>query len=237
MKKSTVLSYLFTFCVIAFCFVTVYYFNYARMRQDQDEREHTQQMDGISDGYEDESQQAPTKAPEHLAGTEELPSEAEISQNDAAGTVGRTDMDVLEADAGGLIRTNPSMVFVVGQYDWITGIVTETVEKFPKELLGLTRQELLVYLREHPEYGTLLSFSEHAVYLRKSDEENWSDYAYYLILEEEGLMVYHLDQTTLYLDTGIHSEELNDEDRKLLEEGFYIKDTAGLFDYLQTVTS
>ena len=232
MKKITILGYLFTATVLAFSFFAVYSFGILRDRQE----EIRQEQESLSRTEQETSIQEDSFLSDHSQ------HESVESENVGNEHMGDVPFDIRETesvkvDAGGDIRTNPSMLFVVGQYDWITGIVMETVEKFPEELLGFTRKELLSYLLEHPEYGTLLSFSEHAVYLRKADEEDWAEYTYYLVLEEEGLMVYHLDQTTLYLDTGIMAQELKEEDRELLTEGFYIKDTAGLFDYLQTVTS
>ena len=236
MKKRTILGYLFTFCVMVFCFSAVYSFNYSRLRgetaqDDRTESESGRQTDADPAFATDDDPEKVADA--DRTGNAEIDTEGAVTDGDEK----NTGDDHLAAAAGDELRTNGSMVYVVGQYDWITGIVTETVEKFPEELLNLTRQELLVYLKEHPEYGTLLSFSEHAVYLRKSDDQDWSEYSYYLILEDDRLMVYHLDQKTLYLDTGILAEELTDENRKLLEEGFYIRDTTDLFDYLQTVTS
>lgn len=226
MSKRAILSYLFTLSVMIFCFSAVYYFNYSRMKQEQkaiqeskEEALRLQSIEGTDGVDEQESMYS-----------------AEIDQKYTDNSEAESG-EYLKADAETVFRTNSSMLYVVGQYDWITGIVTETVEKFPEELLGLTRQELLVYLHDHPEYGTLLSFSEHAVFLRKNDDADWSEYTYYLVLKEDGLMVYYLDQTTLYLDTGIKAEELSEENQELLEEGIYIKDTSDLFDYLQSVTS
>ncbi len=230
MKKRTILGYMFTLGVIAFSFSAVYYFNYSRLKRETEQKK--EQLENLTAqiGAETGSETAKeTGASED----KENPGETDAE----AGTQGSETEDSRKTGTGKELKTNDSMVYVVGQYDWSTGTVTETVEKFPEELLDLTRQELLVFLREHPEYGTLLSFSEHAVYLRKNDSGEWDEYNYYLILEDEGLMVYHPDQTTLYLDTGIMAGDLSEENRELLEKGFYVKTTSDLFDFLQTVTS
>jgi hypothetical protein len=231
MKKVTVLGYLFTVTVLAFSFFAVYAFGVLRDRQDENPSENQQEIQSEIQGQIQGEIRQESQHNEHWQGS------LDAVIRETLGGEAFNETEGVKVDAGDEIRTNPSMLFVVGQYDWTTGIVMETVEKFPENLIGLTRKELLNYLREHPECGTLLSFSEHAVYIRKADGEDWAEYTYYLILEEERLMVYHLDQTTLYLDTGIMEQELKEEDRELLTEGFYIKDTAGLFDYLQTVTS
>lgn len=230
--KRTVLSYLFTFVVILFCFSAVYSIQYDRLKQELANQgnsggnDHAQD-DGTS-GADD--QETPDNA---MLGNDRSTESDETDDS----TQDEDESNAEEADAKDELRTNSSMVYVVGQYDWSTGTVTETVEKFPKELLDLTRQELLVFLRENPEYGSLLSFSEHAVYMRKSDHADWSEYLYFLTLRDGGLMVYRLEDDSLYLNTGIKEEELSVENCELLREGLYIRDNAALFDYLQTVTS
>lgn len=240
--KRTIWNYLLMFCVMFFCFSVMYYFSYSQLKSMLDRRESESEDSLLQNGSETDDLQNDRKETdpsedetdrlifnEGADGSEEDVSDSDEEESTADG--------FLAADADGKLKTNSSMVYVIGQYDWTTGVITETVERFPEELLGLTRQELLVFLRENPEYGTLLSFSEHAVYLRKNVDTDWSEYLYFLVLEEDELMVYHGDQTAIYLETGILAEELSAENRELLEDGFYVKDAADLFDYLQTVTS
>ncbi len=229
--KRTVLSYVFTLVVILFCFSAVYSIQYDRLKQELEKQGNS--GDDRTQG-KDSSDQNDRETTDKVISGDDHSTEAEENDN-------RTDeaeeSSAEEVDVKDELRTNSSMVYVVGQYDWNTGTVTETVEKFPEELLDLTRQELLIFLRENPEYGSLLSFSEHAVYMRKSDHADWSAYLYFLTLRDGGLMVYRLEDDSLYLDTGIKEEELSEENVELLREGLYIKDNAALFDFLQTVTS
>lgn len=230
--KRTVLSYVFTLVVILFCFSAVYSIQYDRLKQELTNRENSgdegqPQNQGMSGTEDQETTEGTVSEDDRTDGNDGTEDRAETEDESNAE----------EADAKDELRTNSSMIYVVGQYDWSSGTVTETVEKFPKELLGLTRQELLIFLRENPEYGSLLSFSEHAVYMRKKDNADWSEYLYFLVLRDGGLMVYRLEDDSLYLDTGIKEEELSEENCELLREGLYIRDNAALFDYLQTVTS
>ncbi len=227
--KRTVLSYVFTLAVILFSFSAVYSIQFNRLKQEL-------MNQGNSDADQQSSDEATEGNDRELAENETDDQSSERDETSEQ-TDSEDESSAKEADANDELRTNSSMIYVVGQYDWDTGTVTETVEKFPKELLDLTRQELLVYLREHPEYGSLLSFSEHAVYLRKSDHADWSEYLYFLTIRDGELKVYRLEDDRLYLNTGIKTEELSEENCELLSEGLYIKDNAALFDYLQTVTS
>jgi len=224
--KRTVLSYVFTLVVILCCFSAVYSIQYDRLRQELIDREYSDRETGFGQNKTDEQETDDSVHDEEdttEAGKKDQTAEAESNAE--------------EVDLHDELRTNPSMLYVVGQYDWNSEKVTETVEKFPKELLGLTRQELLIFLSKHSEYGSLLSFSEHAVYMRKSDHPDWSEYSYFLRLDNGIVMVYYLKDGRLYLDTGIKEEELSEENGELLREGIYIRDNAALFDYLQTVTS
>jgi len=224
--KRTVLGYLFTLTVILFSFSAVYSIQFRRLKQELMEQ-----------GYIGEDRQTTGETTEDNT-SEETESTANDVSTEADPTLSdETESSAEEVGAKDELKTNSSMLFVVGQYDWDTGTVTETVEKFPKELLDMTRQELLIFLKDHSEYGSLLSFSEYAVYLRKNDHADWSEYLYFLTVRDGEVKVYRLEDDRLYLNTGIREDELREETHKLLSDGLYIKDKAALFDFLQTVTS
>ena len=224
--KRTVLGYLFTLTVILFSFSAVYSIQFRRLKQELMEQ-----------GYIGEDRQTTGETTEDNT-SEETESTANDVSTEADPTLSdETESSAEEVGAKDELKTNSSMLFVVGQYDWDTGTVTETVEKFPKELLNMTRQELLIFLKDHSEYGSLLSFSEYAVYLRKNDHADWSEYLYFLTVRDGEVKVYRLEDDRIYLNTGIREDELREETHKLLSDGLYIKDKAALFDFLQTVTS
>lgn len=224
--KRTVLGYLFTLTVILFSFSAVYSIQFRRLKQELMEQ-----------GYIGEERQTTVEANDDHTSDETESTENDSSTEPAPTFEDKIESSAEEVDAKDELRTNSSMLFVVGQYDWDTGTVTETVEKFPKELLDMTRQELLIFLKDHSEYGSLLSFSEFAVYLRKNDHADWSEYLYFLTLRDGEVKVYRLEDDRLYLNTGIKADELREETHKLLSDGLYIRDKAALFDFLQTVTS
>jgi len=209
-----------------FSFSAVYSIQFRRLKQELMEQ-----------GYIGEDRQTTGETTEDNT-SEETESTANDVSTEADPTLSdETESSAEEVGAKDELKTNSSMLFVVGQYDWDTGTVTETVEKFPKELLDMTRQELLIFLKDHSEYGSLLSFSEYAVYLRKNDHADWSEYLYFLTVRDGEVKVYRLEDDRIYLNTGIREDELREETHKLLSDGLYIKDKAALFDFLQTVTS
>ena len=224
--KRTVLGYLFTLTVILFSFSAVYSIQFRRLKQELMEQ-----------GYIGEDCQTTGETTEDNTSEETETTANDVSTEADPTLSDETESSAEEVGAKDELKTNSSMLFVVGQYDWDTGTVTETVEKFPKELLDMTRQELLIFLKDHSEYGSLLSFSEYAVYLRKNDHADWSEYLYFLTVRDGEVKVYRLEDDRLYLNTGIREDELREETHKLLSDGLYIKDKAALFDFLQTVTS
>jgi len=224
--KRTVLGYLFTLTVILFSFSAVYSIQFRRLKQELMEQ-----------GYIGEDRQTTGETTEDNTSEETESTTNDVSTEADPTLSDETESSAEEVGAKDELKTNSSMLFVVGQYDWDTGTVTETVEKFPKELLDMTRQELLIFLKDHSEYGSLLSFSEYAVYLRKNDHADWSEYLYFLTVRDGEVKVYRLEDDRLYLNTGIREDELREETHKLLSDGLYIKDKAALFDFLQTVTS
>ena len=129
--KRTVLGYLFTLTVILFSFSAVYSIQFRRLKQELMEQ-----------GYIGEERQTTGEA-----NADHTSDEIESTENDSSTEPAPTFEDKIESsaeevDAKDELRTNSSMLFVVGQYDWDTGTVTETVEKFPKELLDMTRKIL-----------------------------------------------------------------------------------------------
>ena len=121
MKKVTVLGYLFTVTVLAFSFFAVYAFGVLRDRPDKNPSENQQEIQSeiqgqIQGGIRQESQhngqwQGSLDAV--------IPESLEVEASN--------ETEEVKVDAGDEIRTNPSMLYVVGQYDWTTGIVMETV--------------------------------------------------------------------------------------------------------------
>ena len=50
-------------------------------------------------------------------------------------------------------------------------------------------------------------------------------------------MVFYSDRTSLYLDTGISIDSVDEEERSHLETGFYIETIHELYNYLEGITS
>ena len=62
-------------------------------------------------------------------------------------------------------------------------------------------------------------------------------FQYYLILEQDYIVVYYADKQTVFERTDIHSDELSESDYLRMKDGLYLKDQKELFGILQGYSS
>lgn len=62
-------------------------------------------------------------------------------------------------------------------------------------------------------------------------------YCYLLIAEDDRLVVYEQDGRTILLETNIRLHALDEEKRRLLQEGIWISDEQELYDLLESYSS
>lgn len=146
------------------------------------------------------------------------------------------------------IRTNTSMKYIVEVYEGVTGVITREESTIPAEIAGKTREELEQYFaayneahegetnKEIPQQKELISFSKDQIVVRENylvDEER----SFFLKAEEGQVVVYHEDQKTPYEYTGIPVDSLPEEEKKKLEQGFFVKDEEELYSMLENLSS
>ena len=96
---------------------------------------------------------------------------------------------------------------------------------------------------------SMISFSHDTLVLRKDvtdsiaisetikKYQNDNPYNYYMVLEDGYLIVYKQDKTTVFLETGIREDELDETDRAQLLQGVGVKNISELYRYLDGYTS
>ena len=146
------------------------------------------------------------------------------------------------------IRTNTSMKYIVEVYEGVTGVITREESTIPAEIAGKTREELEQYFaayneahegetnKEIPQQKELISFSKDQIVVRENylvEEER----SFFLKAEEGQVVVYHEDQKTPYEYTGIPVDSLPEEEKKKLEQGFFVKDEEELYSMLENLSS
>lgn len=129
----------------------------------------------------------------------------------------------------------------------------------PVEFIGLSKSEVIDYITSHDqqfqEEGeeiqniSMISFSHDMLVLRKDvtksmaisetvkKYENDNPYNYYMVLENGCIIVYKSDKMTVFLETGIKEEELDENDKELLLQGIGVKNISELYRYLEGFTS
>lgn len=70
----------------------------------------------------------------------------------------------------------------------------------------------------------------------KVDKEQ-QPYEYVVVNEDGYLCVYLKDLKTVYFQTDIPYQELNTEMKQQIDQGYFIKDTAELYDFLENYSS
>lgn len=127
----------------------------------------------------------------------------------------------------------------------------------PVELIGLDRNQVIDFIESNTSYFEeadkrilnvmLLSFSDKEIVIRRNVEEaqeetkkyNFSAEAskYYVVLEENGVVVYKEDKTTVYMETGITENEMDEAMVAELKYGVAVKNISELYRFLESITS
>lgn len=147
------------------------------------------------------------------------------------------------------IRTNTSMKYIVEVYEGVTGVITREESTIPVEIAGKTREELEQYFaayneahegetnKEIPQQKELILFSKDQIVVRENYLVDEEERSFFLKAEEGQVVVYHEDQKTPYEYTGIPVDSLPEEEKKKLEQGFFVKDEEELYSMLENLSS
>ncbi len=154
---------------------------------------------------------------------------------------------VLEVDyqAEPVITADTS--YVVLSYDALSGSMQETEETPPDKYIGLSREKLEEELKGYKESPSLtdlekgftgielISFSPFRVVVRKSYERE--EEGFYLVNENNSIVVYDKSLTHIYMDTGIKVEELPWSIQSEIMHMKYIETENELYTFLESYSS
>lgn len=136
--------------------------------------------------------------------------------------------------------------YIVVNYDMISGESTKQEETAPDKYIGLSREKLEEEIREYGESPSLtdlekgfshielLSFSTDQVVVQKSYEK--AD-GFYLVNEDNYVVVYDKDLKYLYMNTGILTEELPQALQQEIIQMKYIESEEELYHFLESYSS
>lgn len=143
----------------------------------------------------------------------------------------------------------PGAVCIYEIYNTETGTTTEEEGYVTSEMVALKRSDILLYLQEYMdnlpkeeaekglEAYTLSYFSTDKVVFQKTYNPNKASYMYYIVVENNIVVVYYTDWKTVYEYTGIDARGLSLEEQKKLSNGIKVKDNAELYSILEDYSS
>lgn len=138
--------------------------------------------------------------------------------------------------------------YVVNHVDTVTGNEITEVENLPSALIGCDRKGVETFLAEYNKAPSLTDrqkgfvnmqlkeFSNHKIEIDKFYTPLEED-VFYLKSEENFVVVYYSDLSTVYMYTDIVVDTLSEETRKELAEGKKITSLESLYSFLESSTS
>lgn len=219
MKLKTALIYLLSFVLLCIFFTLCYYLSYQKALNDFNKRAIENNWDLYKDFLE---RTKPTPKAEE---TEDL------------ATI-QTETTVL-----------PSTKYTLEIYDMKTDTTETQVLNPPAYLVGLNREEIVEYLnnymRDMPlsEYNKglfsyeLIYFSEDEIIIRKSYNEDFVPFRFYVVIKDGYVVVYNSDLKSVYSYTHIEAKNLPEEDRIALIQGIYVNSLEELYALLEGYSS
>lgn len=155
---------------------------------------------------------------------------------------------VIETAVGEIPVVTADTIYLVEEVNLIDGSVKEREESVPVKYIGLDRESLLEELDSYDknpplaelEQGfetiELTAFSKDRVvickYYKTEEEEG-----YYLMVADHFIVVYRKDKRTLYMNTDILLEDLNDKLKAEVIDGKYIETEEELYNFLESYSS
>lgn len=173
----------------------------------------------------------------------------QLNTNDSEAVESNEDEDMVPVDTITYDTILPSTKYTLQDYDIKDGVMNEELLPTPSYLIGLKREEVIEYLHNYmqdlpySEYEKgltsyeLISFSKDKVVLRKTYNIDKVDTRYYLILQNDFIVVYYGDQKTVYEYTGLSVDKLSQHERVQLENGIFVNNLTELYALLENYTS
>lgn len=158
---------------------------------------------------------------------------------------------VIETAVGDIPVVTADTVYLVEEIDLTDGIVHEKEERVPVKYIGLDRESLVeeldAYDKNPPltelergfETIELTAFSKDRVVICKyyKLEKEEQNQGYFLMVADHFIVVYREDQRTLYMNTDILLESLDDALQAEIMQGKYMASEEEVFNFLESYSS
>ena len=155
---------------------------------------------------------------------------------------------VIETAVGDIPVVTADTAYFVEEVDLISGTVHETEESVPVKYIGLDREGLLQELESYDdnppltelEQGfetiELTAFSKDRVVICKYYKLE-EDKGFYLMVADHFIVVYREDKQTLYKNTDILLDSLNETLQTEIMRGKYVETEEELYNFLESYSS
>lgn len=224
MKLKKAIVYLISFCFIGALFSGSYYLSYLHALKNFNNRA-IEQSDNL---YPLLEKAQPTAA-------------AEADENETE--------DVIQNEVQNEATVKPTTKYTLDIVDMKTNTTKTEELNPPSYFIGLTRDEIVEYLDNYmddmplSEYNKglisyeLVRFSEDNLEIKKSYNEDFVPFRFYVVVKNGYVVVYNSDLKSVYSYTHIEAQNLPEEDRIALIQGIYVNSLDELYALLESYSS
>lgn len=147
------------------------------------------------------------------------------------------------------LTIKPTTEYILQVYNMKTDTTETNTLHPPGYLVGLTKDGVQDYLDNYmndltlSEYNKglisfeLLSFAEDRVVLKKTYNEDFVPFRFYVVVKDGYVVVYNSDLKSVFSYTSIEAKELPEEDRIALSQGIYVNSEEELYALLESFSS
>lgn len=221
MKLKQACIYLGSFLLLCSMFIICYYMSYLHALNDFNNKA-IERKDGLYAQLKENAELTP----------------GADSQNGDSMSVSQTETTVL-----------PSTKYTLQVYDMKMNTTETQILNPPAYLVGLTREEVVNYLTDYmkdlplSEYNKglisaeLISFSEKEIVIKKTYNEDFVPFRFYVVVKDGYVVVYNSDLKSVYSYTHIEVKNLPESDRIALIQGIYVNSLEELYSLLESYSS
>ncbi len=180
-------------------------------------------------------------------------SAASVEASQAAKNSGAEDMTGAQGDSAQTSvirdRLNADTAYVLEETDLRSDSVVETTWKLPAKYIGMNRAQFLEAMMSYEASPPLeelqrgfvslevLSFSPQKVVVQMNYDYPEPLGSFYLTVENNYVVVYQEDRSTVYMDTDILLKELPEDVQQEIIQVMYVPDEESLYNFLENYSS
>ena len=144
---------------------------------------------------------------------------------------------------------NADTEYVIQEKDLLRGTVVETSWQIPGKYMGMTRELFLTSMEEYAKNPPLsekergfvglevVSFSPERVVVQMNYEYVQPSESFYIVVQNNEVVVLLEDGKTVFINTGIQLEELPELVQMKIIQMYYVENEEALYNFLETYSS